>query len=64
LPTILHAVVKEGLVSEELLKSWYNQQIQDIDTNYLYNAGRDAAFKKLVEPYIESLNEDDEDDEE
>lgn len=64
MPTILHAVVKEGLVSEELLKSWYNQQIQDIDTNYLYNAGRDAAFKKLVEPYIESLNEDDEDDEE
>lgn len=59
MPTILHDIVKEGLISEDLLKKWSNNQIVDIDTNYLYNSNRDALFRKMVEPYIESLNEED-----
>jgi len=30
--------------------------IADIDKEYLYSKERDANFKKIVEPYIESLD--------
>ena len=63
LPTILYNVVKEGLISEELLIEWNNQTIKDIDTNYLYNANRDAQFKKFVQPYLDTLGDDEEEGE-
>ena len=56
MPTILHNVVKEGLISERFLVDWNNQKIKDIDTNFLYNANRDALFKKHVQPFLDSLD--------
>lgn len=58
LPTILYNVVKEGLLSEQFLLEWASQKIPDIDTNFLYNASRDALFKKAVQQYLDSLEED------
>lgn len=43
---------------------WGSQKIQDIDTNFLYNASRDALFKKAVQQYLDSLEEDEEEEEE
>ena len=63
LPTILFNVTKEGLLSEEFLLKWFKGEIEEIDKNFFFNANRDAEFKKAVQPYVESL-EDSEDDEE
>lgn len=66
LPTILFNMVKEGLLTEEFLLQWGKEQIEDIDKNYLFNANRDAQFREKVQPYLESIDpdEDDEEDEE
>ena len=65
-PTILFNMVKEGLLTEEFLLQWGKEQIEDIDKNYLFNANRDAQFREKVQPYLESIDpdEDDEEDEE
>lgn len=63
LPTILFNVTKEGLLSEQFLLTWFKGEIEEIDKNFFFNANRDAEFKKAVQPYVESL-EDSEDDEE
>ena len=39
---------------------WSNQKIPDIDTNFLYNSNRDAQFKQAVQPYVETLGEQEE----
>lgn len=64
LPTILYNVVKEGLLTEEFLVQWNQSQIKDIDTNFLYNAARDADFKKAVQAYLDSLGDEEEEEEE
>jgi fructose-1,6-bisphosphatase len=64
LPTILYNIVKESLLSEEFLIEWNKSQIKDIDTNFLYNAGRDADFKKAVQAYLDSLGDEEEEEEE
>lgn len=57
MPTILYNSVKEGLLSEEFLLEWYKNKINDIDTNFLFNANRDLQFRENVKPYLESLDE-------
>lgn len=57
MPTILYNSVKEGLLSEEFLLEWYKNKINDIDTNFLFNANRDFQFRENVKPYLESLDE-------
>jgi hypothetical protein len=44
---------------------WFKNEIEDIEKYFLFNPSRDAEFKKFVEPYLESLGQDDdeEDDE-
>ena len=63
LPTILFNVTKEGLLSEEFLLSWFKGEIEEIDKNFFFNANRDAEFKKAVQPYVESLGDSEDDDE-
>ena len=64
MPTILFSMVEEELLSEELLMDWSKERIEEIDKNYLYNAERDALFKEMVQPYLDSIDPDQEDDEE
>ena len=64
LPTILFNCVKEGLFSEDFLLKWFKNEIEDIDKFFFYNANRDAEFKQAVGPYLETLDEDEEDEEE
>jgi hypothetical protein len=52
LPTILYNIVKEGLLSEEFLKSWHKGEIVDIEKNFFFNNIRDTEFKKAVTPYL------------
>mgnify|MGYP001019841958 CR=1 FL=1 len=57
MPTILYNSVTEGLLREEFLLEWYKNKINDIDTNFLFNANRDLQFRENVKPYLESLDE-------
>ena len=61
LPTILFNVSKHGLLSEKFLLSWFKNEIEEIEKNFFFNANRDVEFKKAVQPYVESLEEEDED---
>lgn len=63
LPTILHNIAKSGLLSEPFLLSWFKNEIHDIEKNFLYSQQRDQLFKKAAEPYLESLLEDDSENE-
>jgi hypothetical protein len=58
LPTILYNLVKEGLLSEAFLLTWNRAEIKSIDNNFLFNAGRDTDFKKAVQPYLDSLGDE------
>lgn len=41
--------------------SWSTEKVQEIDVQFLYNAPRDKEFKKLVEPYLASIQPDEDD---
>lgn len=43
---------------------WYKNKINDIDTNFLFNANRDIQFRETVKPYLETLEEEEEEEEE
>jgi hypothetical protein len=56
--------VKEDVLSESFLKEWSKRQIKDIENCFLYNSNRDAEFKKAVQPYLDSLEDEGEEEEE
>lgn len=62
LPTILFNVVKEDVLSEQFLLQWARGEIKDIENCFLYNSHRDLEFKKAVQPYLDSLDDEAEED--
>jgi phenylalanyl-tRNA synthetase beta subunit len=59
--TIMAKLHQKEIFSEEFLKEWINNGINDVEKLYLFNEERNKKFMELSQDFITYLTQDEED---